>query len=107
MASLVAALGVPPHLEAQHAAKVYRIGVLVAGPPATDAELAQSPLVSMLRELGWLEGRNVAFERRSSMVVDQLNSFAAELVHVPVDVVFASGTPAVLAAKRRQPISLL
>jgi putative tryptophan/tyrosine transport system substrate-binding protein len=53
-----------------------------------------------LRELGWIEGRNVAIEYRWAEGRDQRAAdLAAELVHRKVDVILVNGTPQVLAAK--------
>jgi ABC-type uncharacterized transport system substrate-binding protein len=92
---------VPFAAEAQPERKVYRVGVLVHGAPRTTQEArAQDPFVNALRELGWVEGRNLGVEDRRSMNVEQLHSLAAELVQLKVDVVYASGTPATRAVKQ-------
>src|SRR5262245_37097979 len=60
-----------------------------------------------LRELGWAEGQNVKFERRESTDIDMLAKFAAELVQMRVDVIFAgnaAATRAAAAATRAIPI---
>src|SRR6266436_5810004 len=81
---------------ARAAEKVYRIGVLASG------EL--HPIASFrarLRELGWIEGRNIRFEYRSAEGDDNRQpALAAELVALPVDLILTWGTPAALAAKR-------
>jgi putative ABC transport system substrate-binding protein len=54
-----------------------------------------------LRQLGWIEGKNVAIERRhADNRPERLNDLAAELVRLNVDVIVALGTLAPLAAKR-------
>src|SRR5205823_12854276 len=54
-----------------------------------------------MRELGYLEGRNLAFEYRAGLGRDDLYpKFAAELAALKVDLILARGTPAVLAAKQ-------
>ena len=93
-------LTAPLATEAQQAGRVYRIGVLVQGGPITPEMRTQSVFVTTLKELGWVEGRNIAFEDRRSMAVEQLDSFAAELVRLKVDVIYASGTLATRAAKQ-------
>jgi ABC transporter substrate binding protein len=45
-----------------------------------------------LRELGYVEGRNLVIEFRWAETVDQLSQFAAELVRMKVDVIFASSS---------------
>jgi putative ABC transport system substrate-binding protein len=54
-----------------------------------------------LRELGWVEGKNIAFERRyAENHLERLPELAADLVRLKVDVIVADGTLAPLAAKR-------
>jgi putative ABC transport system substrate-binding protein len=96
-------LAAPLAATGQQAGRVYRIGVLVQGGPTTTAMRTQSDFVTRLRELGWVEGRNVAFEDRRAIALGQLSSFAAELVRLKVDVIFASGTLATRAAKQATP----
>jgi len=58
-------------------------------------------LTEALRELGWVEGENVAYERRyAENRLERLPELAADLVQLKVDVIVASGTLAPLAAKR-------
>ena len=91
----VALLG-PECALAQDARKVKRMGFLRMGPPPS-AWL--EGLRHGLRELGYIEGRNLTIEFSLASNVDQVPDFAAELVRRKVDVILASGTPAVLAAK--------
>ena len=54
-----------------------------------------------MRELGWIDGKNVAFERRfAENRLERLPELAAELVRLNVDVIVATGTLGPLAAKR-------
>jgi putative ABC transport system substrate-binding protein len=54
-----------------------------------------------LRELGWIEGQNIAVEYRwAANREDQLPVLAAELVRLKVDIIVTSSTPAAQAAKR-------
>jgi ABC-type uncharacterized transport system substrate-binding protein len=54
-----------------------------------------------LRDLGYLEGQNIAFEYRyADGQLDRLGEVAAELVRRPVDVIATYGTPPTLAAKQ-------
>ena len=92
-----AAAGWPIAVRAQQAGKTYKIGYLNAG----SEPLATKSLFDALSELGWIEGKNVAFERRwAENRPDRLTEFAAELVHLNVNVIVAFGTLAPLAAKR-------
>jgi putative tryptophan/tyrosine transport system substrate-binding protein len=81
---------------AQAVGKVYRIGVL-----APEGMRAIESFEARLRELGWIEGRNIRFEYRSAEGDDTRQpALAAELVALPVDLILTWGTPATLAAKR-------
>ena len=62
---------------------------------------AWEPFMQGLRSLGYVEGHNIALERRPAVETpDQLPNVAAELVRLKVDVLVTSGTPATLAAKQ-------
>jgi putative ABC transport system substrate-binding protein len=80
--------------EGQRAGKVYRIGALSDGPNP-----ASAPLADAMRELGWVEGQNFMIERRNAEAREQLPALAAELVRLKVDLIFAFGTLAALAAR--------
>jgi putative ABC transport system substrate-binding protein len=92
------ALGAAPlAAEAQQAAKVARIGFLsvslAANPQRRDAFLQG------LRDLGYVEGRNVAIEYRDAGELERVPALAAELVALKVDVIFvAAGTRVTLGA---------
>ena len=87
--------------DAQQPAKVPLIGELVTGSPPSEAQRQPGPFGQALRELGWIEGQNIAFERRyAEEQLDRLPDLAAELVRLKPDVIVASGTRDVLAAKQ-------
>ena len=94
------ALGAAPlAAEAQQAAKIARIGYLATN-PATSLHPREAFLQG-LRDLGYVEGRNLVIEYRyAEGKVEQLPALAAELVALKVDVIVASGTLAALAAKQ-------
>jgi len=81
---------------AEEATKMVRIGVL--------ASAEQHPIQSFkerLRELGWIEGKNVRFDYRWAEGDDNRQpALAAELIALPVDLILTWGTAATLAAKR-------
>src|SRR5262249_32586971 len=80
-------------------AKVARIGALYIG--LADAESFKKELREGLRELGYVEGQNIAFEFRSAEgKLDRLHELAAELVRAKVDAIVALHVPSALAAKQ-------
>src|SRR5213593_2748420 len=94
-------LAAPLAAEAQQAAKVARIGYLslnrAASPHLTETFLHG------LRDLGYVEGRNLVIEYRDAEgKVERLPALAAELVALKVDVIVTEGgsTVAPLAAKQ-------
>jgi putative tryptophan/tyrosine transport system substrate-binding protein len=79
--------------------KIVRIGALYLG--NADAESFKANLREGLRELGYVEGQNIAFEFRSAEgKADQLPLLAGELVRLKVDVIVALYVPCALAAKQ-------
>jgi putative tryptophan/tyrosine transport system substrate-binding protein len=86
--------------QAQQPKKVPRIGYLSSGDPATDSARAEGIRLA-LRELGYIEGQNVAIEYRyAEGKIDRFSKLAAELVSLKVDIiVVAGGTIYVQAAK--------
>ena len=79
--------------------KIVRIGALYLG--NADAESFKTNLREGLRELGYVEGQNIAFEFRSAEgKADQLPLLAGELVRLKVDVIVALYVPCALAAKQ-------
>ena len=84
----------------QPAARVYRIGFLTAGSAEQTAPLFRA-LDEGLRDLGYIEGRNIAFERRhADGRMERLPDLAAELVRLRVDVIVSGSNPITAAAKR-------
>src|SRR5947207_1432341 len=91
------ALGAAPlAADAQQAAKVARIGYLTSS-LGVDSPLPEA-FRQGLRDLGYVEGRNVAIESRDAKgKADRLPALAAELVLLKVDVIVAA--PGTLAAR--------
>ena len=80
--------------------KRYMVGIFSAGGGDVQAAL-NSAFSDGLRELGWVEGKNVAFENRNAEDrLERLPEFAADLVRLKVDVIAAAETLAPLAAKQ-------
>jgi len=100
--TVVLALGLllaPLAAEAQQPAKVPRIGVLSPYSPS-DTALWHQAFRQGLRDLGWLEGKNISIEYRyAEGRNDRLPDLAADLVRLKVDIIVAAVTPDALAAK--------
>ena len=92
-------LAAPLAAEAQPAPRNARIGYLATN-LATTPHL-QDAFRQGLRDLGYVEGRNLVIEYRSAEgKSDRLAVLAAELVALNIDVIVAPGTPQALAAKQ-------
>jgi putative tryptophan/tyrosine transport system substrate-binding protein len=95
--TLAGLLSVPLAAEAQQAGKAYRIGYLSIGSglsPRTEA------LRQGLRELGYIERKNITIEYRFAQNnVDRLRGLATELVRLQVDVIVTGGPTATRAAQ--------
>src|SRR3954453_12922727 len=80
-------------------AKVPRIGFLHYGSPGPSPEI--DAFRQGLRELGYIEGKNITIEYRcASGQVGQMPELAAEMARLKVEVMVTPGTPASLAAKQ-------
>ncbi|HET7341473.1 MAG TPA: ABC transporter substrate-binding protein, partial [Methylomirabilota bacterium] len=85
---------------AQPPAKVWRVGLLANGAPPPGAPVPRA-LRDGLRDLGYVEGRNVAYVARwAEAKRDRLPGLAAELLAEKVDAIVLIGGPAALAAKQ-------
>src|SRR5262249_31093953 len=84
---------------AQPPEKVPRVGTLWTNNPSAD-QRALDAFQQGLRDLGWVEGKNVVIEYRwAEGRLERSPTLAAELVRLKVDVIFASSTSAAVAAK--------
>ena len=84
----------------QKPAKVARIGFLGTASASAYASRVEV-LRAGLRDLGYVEGRNIAIEYRwAEGKYERLPGLAAELVQLKVDVIVAAATPAVQAARQ-------
>jgi ABC-type uncharacterized transport system substrate-binding protein len=80
-------------------AKIYRIGILEALPAARNAANLDA-LRKGLRDLGYVEGRNLVIEYRSADGrAERFPDLVSELVRLKVDLIVTRGTPATRAAK--------
>ncbi len=86
-----------PPAQAQQAKKVHRIGYLSPFDPALDSARSEG-IRRALRDLGYVEGQNIAFEYRyAEGKRDQFPELVAELVRLKVDVIVVVGERAVRA----------
>jgi putative ABC transport system substrate-binding protein len=93
----VSLLTAPLVAEAQQAGRVYRIGYL--GNVTRPTHLTKS-FQDGLRELGYVEGKNLIVEYKFPVdPANQIPMLARELANLPVDLIVVSGTEAALAAK--------
>jgi ABC-type uncharacterized transport system substrate-binding protein len=98
LGAVLLTLGFPA--EAQQAKKVPVIGFLVGSFPSTARETYVEPIRQGLRDLGYVEGKNIAIEYRyAEGVTERFPNLAAELVQLKVDVIVAFSTPGAQAAK--------
>jgi ABC-type uncharacterized transport system substrate-binding protein len=100
MTFVLAILLAPFAVAAQQPGKVYRIGILAGSSQALNWQPGNEALQQGLRELGYMEGKNVILEYRyTEGNVALFPELAAELVRSNVDIIVALGHPMVLAAK--------
>src|SRR5262245_62524814 len=98
---ILSLLAVPLAAEAQQPGKVYRIGILAGSAQEIRERRGHEALQQGLRELGYVEGKNVILEYRyAAGNVARFPELAADLVRSHVDVIVAVAYPVVLAAKQ-------
>ena len=97
LSALLFTLCVP--VEAQQAPKMPKIGFLGAR-PASGPGAGSEAIRRTLHELGYVEGKNIAFESRyTDDKLDRLPALADELVRLNVNLLLTPAPPAALAAK--------
>jgi putative ABC transport system substrate-binding protein len=98
---LAAALVASTHLApAQQPKKIPRIGYLSSFDPATESARSE-PFRLALRELGYIEGQNIAIEYRyAEGKLDRYPELAAELVRLKVDIIVAAGADRLVRAAK-------
>jgi putative tryptophan/tyrosine transport system substrate-binding protein len=100
LTGIVVSSTVPLVARAQQSGKLPTIGFLGQSTRSAASEWVAA-FMQRLRELGWIENRTVAIEYRWAEGRDErFADLAAEFVQLKVDVIVASGTPAVLASKQ-------
>jgi putative ABC transport system substrate-binding protein len=87
----------PLALRAQQTWKIYKIAFFYAA----SSSLGFPAFVEGLRQLGWIEGKNIVLQQRyANNQPDRLPAIASELAQSKVDVIVAAATPATLAIKQ-------
>lgn len=98
--ALLALSAAPLAAEAQQAAKVPRIGFLGNSTAALEANLV-GPFREGLRDLGYVEGRNILIEYRwAEGKYERFPALIGELIALKVDVIVTAGIPATLAVRK-------
>ena len=97
-----AVLGGGAIVQAQQPVRIPRIGILIAA-SASFISARVEAFRQRLRELGYVEGKNIFIEYRyAEGKLERLPDLAAELVRLKVDVIITTGS-AILAAKKASP----
>ena len=97
---VVVLLAVAVIAEAQQAKKVPRIGYLSNSDPVTESARAEAVRLA-LRELGYVEGQNIATEYRyAEGKPDRYPELVAELVRLKVDIIVVAGGPGIVQAAK-------
>ncbi len=86
--------------EAQQPARIFRIGILIGASASLNSARVEA-FRQRLRELGYVEGKNIVIEYRyAEGKLERLPDLAAELLRLKVDVIVASAPADILAAKK-------
>src|ERR1044072_4861686 len=87
-------------VHAQQPGKIFRIGFLDPSTASGSAVLLEA-FRQEIRRLGWIEGKNIAFEYRfGEQMRERVPGLAADLVRLKVDLIVVSALPQALAAKK-------
>ena len=98
--AFLALVTAPLAARAQPAGRVYRVGLLAVGGAPPDSALP-APLRQGLTELGYVEGKNIAYTGRwADAKMERLPELAAELIKLNVDAIVTLGWTATAAAKK-------
>src|SRR3954453_12719836 len=99
IAAFGGAAAMPLAAHAQQPSKIPRVGLLSTFSPS-EARPWHQALRQGLRDLGWVEGENIAIEYRyAESRLDRLPGLASDLVRLQVDLIFTDTTSPALAVK--------
>jgi putative ABC transport system substrate-binding protein len=91
----------PQVVRAQQPTKIARLGYLGFGSPSDAATVVRvEALRAGLRDLGYVEGKNLVIEFRWSGTVEQIHEAAADLVRMKVDIIFSNSSTETEQARR-------
>jgi len=97
--SFVGGAAALPFAASAQTGKIPRLGYLSDEGMGSHPFRSRDPVLDALRQLGYVERKNLVIEYRyADGQTDRLLSLATELAALPVDVIFAVGTPAAKAA---------
>lgn len=102
LSSTVCALAVPRIVAAQAAKTVWKVGYISMRSPAVDRHWVAA-LREGLRDLGYVEGRNLIFEQRHAGDVAKVSALASELIRAGVAVLVVDASPALPTLKKAFP----
>jgi putative ABC transport system substrate-binding protein len=103
LTAIVGTLVAPAPVRAQQAGKVYHVGFIGITPAAQSTAAARhiEAFRDRLRELGWIEGRNLSVLLRfHEGRLDAVPALMDELIRTPVDVIVTVGDPVTAAVMR-------
>jgi putative ABC transport system substrate-binding protein len=92
----------PAQIRGQWLERIRRMGIFM-NLPADDAETQarRAALVKELRELGWVEGRNIQIDYRfGAGEAEQFRKYASELIDFGPELIIAHGTPIITALRQ-------
>jgi putative ABC transport system substrate-binding protein len=93
-------LALPFPARAQQSRKIPRLAYLLPGDPANESTRLETVRLA-LRERGYLEGQNIAFEYRYAQEkIDRYAELAAELVRLKVDIILVAGGARIVQAAK-------
>src|SRR5438445_11105251 len=101
LSAAIIVMAVAYQANAQERGKIPHIGILLPSAPNTAADANLEAFLQGLRDLGYVEGRNIILEYRwAENREDRYPPLVADLIRLKVDIIYTSSTPAVLVAKQ-------